>query len=91
METWEHLTPAQKDQARQLYSQLKELPPERRQKVRAAIRDLSVMPPSQRQQVIESDRFKSEFSPQERGLLNSASQLPLAPPETGPSEPAPEE
>ena len=67
METWEHLTPEQKQQARQLYSQLKDLPPERRQKVRTAIRDLSVMPPGQRQQVIESDRFKSEFSPQERG------------------------
>ena len=90
METWEHLTPAQKQQARQLYSQLKDLPPERRQKVRTAIRDLSVMPPEQRQQIIESDRFKSEFSPQERGLLSSASQLPLAP-ESGPNEPAPED
>jgi hypothetical protein len=90
METWEHLTPGQKQQARQIYSQLKDLPPERRKKVRTAIRDLSVMPPAERQQVIESDRFKSEFSPQERGLLSSASQLPLAP-EAGPSEPAPEE
>ena len=86
METWEHLTPAQKQQARQLYAQLKDLPPDRRQKVRIAIRDLSVMPPGQRQQVIESDRFKSEFSPQERGLLSSASQLPLAPAENGPNE-----
>ncbi len=58
--------------------------------MRTAIRDLSVMPPAERQQVIESERFKSEFSPQERGLLSSASQLPLAP-ETGPSESAPEE
>jgi hypothetical protein len=90
METWEHLTPGQKQQARQLYSQLKDLPPERRQKVRTAIRDLSVMPPAERQQVIESDRFKNEFSPQERSLLSSASQLPLAP-ESGPSEPAPED
>jgi hypothetical protein len=49
------------------------------------------MPPAQRQQVIESDRFKSEFSPQERGLLSSASQLPLAPAETAPNEPAPED
>jgi Protein of unknown function (DUF3106) len=90
METWEHLTPAQKQQARQLYSQLKDLPPDRRQKVRTAIRDLSVMPPGLRQQVIESERFKSEFSPQERGLLSGASQLPLAPAENGPNEPAPE-
>jgi hypothetical protein len=91
METWEHLTPAQKQQARQLYSQLQDLPPERRQKVRTAIRDLSVMPLEQRQQIIESDRFKSEFSPQERGLLDRASQLPLAPAENGPNEPAPED
>jgi hypothetical protein len=48
------------------------------------------MPPGQRQQVIESERFKSQFSPQERGLLSSASQLPLVP-ETGPSEPTPEQ
>ena len=88
METWEHLTPDQKQQARQLFSQLRDLPPDRRQKVRTAIRDLSVMPPEQRQQVIESDRFKNEFSPQERGLLTSASQLPLAPAE---SEAAPED
>jgi hypothetical protein len=71
-----------------LFSQLRDLPPDRRQKVRTAIRDLSVMPPEQRQQVIESDRFKNEFSPQERGLLTSASQLPLAPAE---SEAAPED
>jgi hypothetical protein len=91
METWEHLTPDQKQQARQLYSQLKDLPPDRRKKLRTAIRDLSSMPPGQRQQVIESDRFKSEFSPQERGLLSSAAQLPLTPAEAGPNQPAPED
>jgi hypothetical protein len=30
--------------------------------------------------VIESDRFRSTFSPEERGLLNDAAHLPLAPP-----------
>jgi hypothetical protein len=49
------------------------------------------MPPDQRQQVIDSDRFKNEFSPEERGLLSSASQLPLAPAENAPNEPAPNE
>ena len=87
METWEHLTPDQKQQARQLFSQLRDLPPDRRKKLRTAIRDLSAMPPAQRQQVIDSDRFKNEFSPQERGLLSGASQLPLAPAETAPNEP----
>jgi hypothetical protein len=91
METWEHLTPDQKQQARQLFSQLRDLPPDRRKKLRTAIRDLSAMPPAQRQQVIDSDPFKSEFSPQERGLLSSASQLPLAPAETAPNETAPNE
>ena len=68
-----------------------DLPPDRRKKLRTAIRDLSAMPPDQRQQVIDSDRFKNEFSPEERGLLSSASQLPLAPAENAPNEPAPED
>jgi hypothetical protein len=89
METWEHLTPDQKQQARQLYSQLGSLPPERRRKLLTAIRDLRAMPPGQREQIIESGRFKNEFTPQELGLLGSASRLPLAPAETGPTEPPP--
>ena len=81
METWEHLTPEQKDQARQVYSQMKNLPPQRRQAVRNAIQALRGMPPAARQREIDSDRFKSQFSPEERSILGGASKLPLAPPE----------
>lgn len=79
MEVWEHLTPEQKQQARGVFSQMQNLPPQRRQMVQDAIRGLRGMPPEQRQQVIQSDRFRSMFTPQERGLLNDASRLPLAP------------
>jgi Protein of unknown function (DUF3106) len=91
METWEHLTPQQKQQAQQLFSQLKDLPPDRRQKVQSAIDSLRNMSPEQRQQAIDSNRFKNQFSPQERGLLNGISQLPLAPAESGQNDQGPEE
>jgi hypothetical protein len=80
MEVWEHLTPDQKQQARGMFSQMRNLPPQRRQMVQDAIRGLRGMPADQRQRVIDSDRFRSMFSPEERGLLNGASRLPLAPP-----------
>jgi hypothetical protein len=83
METWEHLTPQQKQQARGLHSQMQQLPPERRHAVQNAINALRGMPPQARQQAIESGRF-SQLSPQERELLNGASQLPLAPSEANP-------
>jgi hypothetical protein len=38
------------------------------------------MPPDVRRREIESGRF-SQYSPQERDILNRASQLPLAPAE----------
>lgn len=80
METWEHLTRQQQQTVRQLHSQLQQMPPERRQAVKNAIQALRAMPPDARQRAIESGRF-SDYSPQERQLLNGASQLPLAPPE----------
>lgn len=89
METWEHLTPQQKQQARDLFSQLKGLPPDRRRMLQGAVQDLRQMPPAQRQQVLDSPRFQNMFSPQERQLLNGVSKLPLAPPEGGSNE-APE-
>lgn len=78
METWEHLTPQQQQTARQMHSQFQQLPPERQQAVRNAIQALRAMPPDARQRAIQSGRF-SQYSPQERELLNGASQLPLAP------------
>jgi Protein of unknown function (DUF3106) len=78
METWEHLTPQQKEGARRVYSQMQQLPPDRRPAVQNAIRALRGMPPDARRRAIESGRF-SQYSPQERDILNGASQLPLAP------------
>jgi hypothetical protein len=78
METWEHLTPQQKDRFRTADSQFKSLPPDRRQAVKNAIETLRAMPPQVRQREIESGRF-SRFSPEERQVLNNAAQLPLAP------------
>ena len=91
METWERLTPQQKDQARQMFSQLQQLPPERRRKVASAIEDLRRMPAAQRQQEIDSDKFKGQFSPDERGLLNGISQLPLAPADAAQNDSSPDE
>ena len=92
METWEHLTPEQKQQARQVHGQLQQLPQERRGMVMTAVRNLSAMPPEQRDRIIHSERFKGMFSPQEREIIDGAAKLPLAPPENGrPGEPPPAE
>jgi hypothetical protein len=85
METWEHLTPEQKEQARQVFNQIKQLPPNRQRMVNTAIHDLRAMPPEQREQIINSDRFKGMFSDQEREMMRGAARLPLAPAE-GPQE-----
>ncbi len=87
METWEHLTPEQKQQARQIYNQMKQLPPNRQRQVTTAVRDLRAMPPDQRKQIIDSPRFKSMFSDQEREMMRGATRLPLAPAEGGEGEP----
>jgi hypothetical protein len=88
METWEHLTPQQKGEARQFHSQLQQLPPERRQAMQNAIQALRGMPPDARQRAIESGRF-SDYSPQERDILNGVSRLPLAPTQPPESVPRP--
>jgi len=79
IETWEHLTPQQKTQARQLASQWQQLTPQRRQMMKTAIGDLRAMPPDQREKVLDSPRFRSMFSEQERGMLRDTTKLPLAP------------
>ena len=83
METWEHLTPEQKQQARQIFGQMQQLPPDRRRMVHKAIDDLRGMPPDQREQIINSDRFKGMFSDQEREMMRGATRLPLAAPDSG--------
>jgi hypothetical protein len=64
------------------------LPSERRQAVRNAIQTLRAMPPEARQRELQSGRF-SQFSPQERQMLNDASNLPLAPAESNNRQPEP--
>lgn len=83
METWEHLTPEQKQQARQIFGQMRQLPPDRQRMVRTAVRDLRTMPPDQREKVIDSDRFKGLFSDHERDMMREVTRLPLAPAEPG--------
>jgi hypothetical protein len=83
METWEHLTPEQKQQARQIFGQMQQLPPDRRRLVHKSIDDLRAMPPDQREQIINSDRFKGMFSDHEREMMRDATRLPLAPPDSG--------
>ena len=90
METWEHLTSQQKQQFRSFDSQYRNLPPDRRQAVKNALDTLRAMPPDARRREIQSGRF-SQFSPQEREVLNGASQLPLAPtPQPPPSNTGPQ-
>ena len=86
METWEHLTPDQKRDARQTFQQFRELPPDRRQAVNRAINSMRNLTPEQREQRINSDAFKSQFSPKERAVLSGTSRLPLAPGEGEPPE-----
>ena len=78
METWEHLTPQQKQQFRSVDSQFRSLPPDRQGAVRNAIQSLRAMPPDARQRALQSGRF-SQFSPQEQQILNNTARLPLAP------------
>ena len=89
METWEHLTHEQKQQARQIFFELRDLPPARRFLVREAVRQLRSMPPDQREREIDSDQYRSRFTDHERELIRGISRLPLAPPEGGPPPPPP--
>jgi hypothetical protein len=87
-EVWEHLKPQQRQQFRSFAAQYNGLPPERRQAVRNAIQTLRAMPPEARRRELQSGRF-NQFSPQERQMLNDASNLPLAPAESNTSQPEP--
>jgi len=87
-EVWEHLKPEQRQQFRSFAAQYNGLPPERRQAVRNAIQTLRAMPPEARQRELQSGRF-NQFSPQERQMLNDASNLPLAPAQSINSQPEP--
>ncbi len=57
----EHLTHDQKQQARQLFQQFKQLPSDRRQAINRAIRNMRGLTPEQRDQLIRSDQYRSAF------------------------------
>ena len=84
METWEHLTPEQKQWALHIHYQMQQLPPERRHMIRTAVEHLTILSPEHRERIIDSDRYKSVFSPQERDIMREALHLPLAPRENPP-------
>jgi hypothetical protein len=90
METWEHLTPAQKQDLKGIGQQFNSLPTDRRRAVRNAIETLRAMPPDARQRELQSGRF-NDFSPQERNILNGAARLPLAPAPQESNNPGPEQ
>ena len=79
METWEHLTQNQKQHARQVFQQFRQLPPDRRQAVNRAIRGMRDLTPEQRDQLINSQQYRNAFSPRERFILGGAAHLPLSP------------
>jgi len=92
MDRWAHLTPEQKEQARQIHNRMQQLAPDRQRMVRTAVRDLRAMPPGQREAIIDSNRFRGMFSPEERDIMRGATRLPLAPENGKPEEPpAPEQ
>jgi len=86
METWEHLRPEQKQEARQIFGEMRQLPPDRRHMMVTAIQDLRGMPAQQRENIIDSERFRSMFSDREREMMRGVMRLPLAPAE-GQNEP----
>ncbi len=87
METWEHLTREQKQQAKGLFQQIQQLPPQRRRMLSSAVRDMRELTPEQRDQLINSDRYRNMFSDHERELLSGAARLPLAPGDAGQAPP----
>lgn len=79
MDTWEHLTEAQKRAAKTVFTKIRQLPPARRTMMMGAIKDLRRMDPQQRQEALDSAAYRTRFTNQERDLLKGVLKLPLAP------------
>jgi hypothetical protein len=84
MEIFEHMTPEQQQETRDLYGRMRELPSDRRQAVRRAARTLRGMPPAARERHLNSDEIQNNFSDQEREILRGFSKL--EPPEVDPRD-----
>jgi len=79
MEIWEHLTSAQKQEAKSVYARIRQLPPDRRNQLVSGIHDLRQMDPQERQQFVNSEKFRSTYNDQERSILKTVLDLPLRP------------
>lgn len=79
METLEHLTPPERQKARELFHSFRELPAARRSQLNFALRDLRGMTPDDRQRTLDSNEYKARFSDQERDLLRGMSDMELVP------------
>jgi hypothetical protein len=86
MQTWEHFTPEQRQQARALFQRMHSLPEERRHMLVTAYRHLRDMDPQEQQRVLDSAQFKSMFSDDERDILRGFIGLGVGPGEHGPGE-----
>jgi hypothetical protein len=73
------MTPQQQQQARNLFSQYRNLPEDQRGKVSQAYRRLRGMPPSARNELLNSDEFRNNYTPEQRDLLRGMTDLNLGP------------
>ena len=83
-EILEGLSPAQRQEARHIFPQWRDLTPPRRQAVMVAFRHLRDLPPDQRRSFLDSPRVREQFSPHERDILEGLNKLL---PDSRPAEP----
>lgn len=79
METFEHMTPQQQQQARSLFDRYRSLPDDQKTKVSQAYRRLRGMPPSARNGLLNSDEFRNGYTDDERELLRGMTDLNVGP------------
>ena len=75
MEAFEHLSPAQQQQAQGLFQRYKAMPADRQNKVNQAYRQLRDLPPDQRNQLLNSPEYRSNFSDDELNVLRGMGDL----------------
>jgi hypothetical protein len=86
MDRFEHMSPGQRQQTRELFQQFKQLDSGRKDVVRNEIRRIRTLSPEERQSTYNSDEFRSNFSPQEQDLIRGMGEMgPANSP--GPEEP----
>ena len=81
------LSPDQRQNARIVFFQYRDLPEGRRQAVTVAFRHLRDLPPDQRRAFLDSQRVREQFSPHEREILEQLNKLLPNSPPAGPNNP----